>query len=119
MNNDSNMDNNFGLKIEDVVVGTGEEAKAGDTVAVHYTGTLADGTKFDSSRDRGQPIVFRLGVGQVIPGWDQGLEGMKVGGRRKLTIPPNLAYGSQDYGPIPGNSTLHFDVELMGVQYPE
>lgn len=104
------------LKIEDVKPGTGREAKAGDMVTVHYVGTFSDGRKFDSSRDRGEPLTFELGAGKVIAGWDQGVAGMKVGGTRKLTIPPNLGYGYEDYGPIPGNSMLFFDVELLGVE---
>lgn len=104
-----------GLKIEDVVVGTGEEAVNGMLVAVNYLGTFTNGVKFDSSYDRGEPIQFVLGSGYVIPGWEQGILGMKVGGKRKLTIPPELAYGSTAKGPIPPNSTLLFDVELVGV----
>jgi FKBP-type peptidyl-prolyl cis-trans isomerase len=106
-----------GLKYTDVKVGEGEEAKAGQVVSVHYTGRLTDGTKFDSSLDRNQPFSFKLGAGQVIQGWDQGVAGMKVGGKRKLTIPPGLGYGSQSVGGvIPPNSTLVFDVELLGVK---
>ncbi len=106
-----------GLIIEERQVGTGAEAKAGQTVAVNYIGTLENGTKFDSSYDRGQPIVFTLGVGQVIKGWDQGIAGMKVGGKRRLVIPSALAYGNQAVGGvIPANSTLIFEVELMGIQ---
>ncbi|MFT3708867.1 MAG: FKBP-type peptidyl-prolyl cis-trans isomerase [Archangium sp.] len=104
------------LQIEDLQVGTGPEAKAGHEVAVHYTGTLTNGSKFDSSRDRGTPFEFELGAGMVIKGWDQGVAGMKVGGRRKLTIPPELGYGAGGYPPvIPPNSTLIFDVELISV----
>ncbi len=104
------------LKKEDVVVGTGAEAKSGDLLSVHYTGTLTDGTKFDSSVDRGQPFEFRVGTGQVIQGWDLGLVGMKVGGKRKLTIPPELAYGPAGAAPLIGpNATLMFDVELLAV----
>ena len=106
-----------GLYIQDLTTGTGAEAASGKQVSVHYTGTLADGRKFDSSRDRGQPIDFKLGVGQVIQGWDEGVAGMKVGGRRKLVIPPELGYGARGAGGvIPPNATLVFDVELMGVR---
>lgn len=105
------------LLIEDEVVGTGDEAQAGDTVHVHYTGTLTDGTKFDSSLDRGQPFEFTLGVGQVIEGWDKGVVGMKVGGKRKLTIPSDMAYGDSGIpGAIPGGATLIFEVELLKVK---
>lgn len=104
------------LQIEDLKVGTGAEAKAGQNVSVHYVGTLTNGSKFDSSRDRGSPFEFRLGAGQVIKGWDQGVAGMKVGGLRKLTIPPDMGYGARGFPPvIPGNSTLVFEVELLGV----
>lgn len=105
-----------GLQYEDLVVGSGPAAQAGDTVSVHYTGWLEDGTKFDSSVDRGEPFPFTLGTGGVIPGWDEGVAGMQVGGKRKLIIPPDLGYGAQDYGPIPGNSTLIFDVELLEIK---
>ena len=107
-----------GLVIDEVKPGEGAVATKGKTVSVHYTGRLTDGTKFDSSYDRGQPIDFPLGGGVVIKGWDQGIEGMKVGGKRKLTIPPDLAYGARGTpgGPIPPNATLVFDVELVGVR---
>jgi FKBP-type peptidyl-prolyl cis-trans isomerase len=105
------------LKIEDLNVGTGAEAVAGKTVNVHYTGWLTNGTKFDSSVDRGQPFSFSLGAGQVIQGWDKGVAGMKVGGKRKLTIPPELGYGARGAGRvIPPNATLVFEVELLGVR---
>jgi FKBP-type peptidyl-prolyl cis-trans isomerase len=105
------------LVIEDIKVGTGEEAKAGQTVSVHYVGTLTNGAKFDASRDRGRPFEFALGRGKVIQGWDQGVAGMKVGGVRKLTIPPHLGYGAQGAGGvIPPNATLLFEVELLGVR---
>ncbi|MGF1676493.1 MAG: FKBP-type peptidyl-prolyl cis-trans isomerase [Rivularia sp. (in: cyanobacteria)] len=105
-----------GLKYEVLEEGTGATPKSGQTVSVHYTGTLEDGTKFDSSRDRGQPFQFQIGQGQVIKGWDEGLSTMKVGDRRKLTIPPELGYGSRGAGGvIPPNATLIFDVELLGV----
>lgn len=104
------------LKIEILKEGSGQEAKTGDKIVVHYTGTFSDGTKFDSSLDRGQPFVFTLGVGQVIKGWDQGVLGMKVGEKRKLTIPPDLGYGATGVGPIPPNATLIFEVELMGIE---
>ncbi len=106
-----------GLQYQDLVVGTGAEAMAGKSVTVHYTGTLQDGTKFDSSVDRNQSFSFTLGAGQVIPGWDEGVAGMKVGGKRKLVVPPNLAYGAQGYPPvIPANATLTFDIELLEVK---
>jgi FKBP-type peptidyl-prolyl cis-trans isomerase FkpA len=104
------------LAIEDLKVGTGKEAAAPSSVTVHYVGTLTDGKKFDSSRDRGQGFSFKLGAGQVIKGWDQGVAGMKVGGLRKLTIPPHLAYGERGFpGAIPPSSTLIFEVELLSV----
>ncbi|MBY0294359.1 FKBP-type peptidyl-prolyl cis-trans isomerase [Patescibacteria group bacterium] len=101
--------------VQDELIGNGEEAQAGDFVTVDYTGKLQNGTVFDSSIGK-QPIQFTLGTGRVIPGWDQGLQGMKVGGKRLLIIPPSLAYGPNDYGPIPGGSTLIFEVTLVGVQ---
>ena len=105
------------LQIEDLVVGEGAEAVPDATVSVHYTGTLLNGTKFDSSLDRGTPFQFVLGTGQVIQGWDQGVAGMKVGGKRKLTIPSKLGYGARGVpGAIPPNSTLVFEVELLEVQ---
>jgi FKBP-type peptidyl-prolyl cis-trans isomerase len=105
------------LVIEDVTVGTGAEAAPGRVVRVHYTGTLMEGTKFDSSRDRNDPFEFTLGQGEVIPGWDEGVKGMKVGGTRKLTIPARMAYGSRSPGAgIPPNAALKFDVELLDVK---
>ncbi len=105
------------LIIEDLTVGDGATATAGQSVLVHYTGWLTDGTKFDSSVDRGEPFEFNLGRGQVIPGWDQGVAGMQIGGKRKLTIPPELGYGSRGAGGvIPPNATLVFDVELLAVR---
>lgn len=101
------------LKIEDIEEGTGPEVKSGDTVSIHYTGTLTDGTKFDSSVDRGTPFETKIGVGDVIEGWDKGVVGMKVGGKRKLIIPPSMGYGEQGMGTIPPNSTLIFEVELL------
>ena len=102
--------------MEDLVVGTGDEAKKGKMVSVHYTGWLTDGKKFDSSKDRGQPFGFPLGAGHVIAGWDQGVVGMKVGGKRKLTIPPELAYGDAGQPPvIPPKATLLFDIELLSI----
>jgi FKBP-type peptidyl-prolyl cis-trans isomerase len=104
------------LVIEDLRVGNGAEATAGQTVSVHYTGTLTDGKKFDSSHDRGQPFKFKLGAGQVIKGWDQGVAGMKIGGVRKLTIPPHLGYGARGAGGVIGpNATLLFEVELLAL----
>jgi len=104
------------LLVEDLALGSGKEAKQGHRVVVHYTGWLVDGTKFDSSVDRGDPFVFNLGAGQVIKGWDQGVAGMKEGGKRKLTIPPEMGYGNRNVGPIPANSTLIFQVELLAVR---
>ena len=106
-----------GLQYEDTLVGDGDEARAGHTVSVHYTGWLVDGTKFDSSKDRDQAFSFQLGAGRVIKGWDEGVAGMKVGGTRKLTIPPELGYGARGAGGvIPPNATLVFEVELLAVQ---
>ena len=106
-----------GLIIEELKVGTGAEAAAGQYVSVHYTGWLTDGTKFDSSKDRGDPFEFPLGAGHVIRGWDEGVQGMKVGGSRKLTIPSDLGYGPRGAGGvIPPNATLVFEVELLGTE---
>jgi len=111
-----NIQNTNELQMEDVTVGTGTEAVAGKTVTVNYVGMLTNGTQFDSSYSHGQPFSFALGAGQVIQGWDQGVAGMKVGGKRILVIPPSLGYGAQAVGPIPANSTLVFQVELLGVK---
>ena len=105
-----------GLKYVDVKVGDGGLAESGMSIQVHYTGWLLNGTKFDSSLDHGQPFTFKLGAGEVIRGWDEGVKGMRVGGKRKLTIPPDLGYGAQANGAIPANSTLVFDVELLAVR---
>lgn len=105
-----------GLELKDTVEGTGTEAKAGQFVTVHYTGTLMDGKKFDSSLDRGEPFRFKLGAGQVIQGWEKGVAGMKEGGKRTLIIPPKMGYGDRGAPPvIPPNATLKFDVELLSV----
>ena len=105
-----------GLIIEDLVVGEGAEAAAGQHVTVHYTGWLTDGRKFDSSKDRNDPFAFALGARHVIAGWDEGVQGMKIGGTRKLTIPPDLGYGARGAGGvIPPNATLVFEVELLGL----
>jgi FKBP-type peptidyl-prolyl cis-trans isomerase len=106
------------LQIEDIVLGNGASPTLGKIVVVHYTGWLTNGRKFDSSVDRNEPFEFRIGVGQVIQGWDQGVMTMKIGGKRKLTIPPELAYGSEDIGDglIPPNSTLIFEVELLDLK---
>ncbi|GAC1585041.1 MAG: FKBP-type peptidyl-prolyl cis-trans isomerase [Candidatus Velthaea sp.] len=106
-----------GLKYTDEVVGTGAQPKAGQHVRVHYTGTFPDGKKFDSSRDRNEPFVFTLGKGEVIKGWDEGVATMRVGGKRKLIVPPALGYGERGAGGvIPPGATLHFDVELLGIE---
>ena len=106
-----------GLKYVELKEGTGDEAKAGQTVEVHYTGWVKDGTKFDSSKDRNKPFEFKLGAGKVIKGWDEGVVGMKVGGTRKLIIPPELGYGKRGYpGAIPPDAELTFEVELLGAK---
>ena len=108
---------NNGLVIEDIKIGDGQEVEKFNIVTVNYTGLLEDGTKFDSSLNPGRtPSRFTVGAGQVIKGWDEGLMGMKVGGKRKLTIPPELGYGSRDNGPIPANSTLIFEIDLLGIE---
>lgn len=104
------------LVIDDVVIGTGEEVTEGDTVFVHYVGTLTNGQEFDNSRNNGQPFSFKVGAGRVISGWDEGVLGMKAGGQRILVIPPELAYGERAVGPIPTNSTLIFAIELLSIQ---
>lgn len=112
-----NAENPQGFEKEDLTVGDGAGAKSGDVVTVHYTGTLTDGTKFDSSFDRGEPFKFKVGSGAVIKGWDLGIPGMKVGGSRKLTIPAELAYGEDSPSPlIPANSTLVFEVQLLAIE---
>lgn len=106
-----------GLQYQDTLVGSGATAKPGDTVSVHYTGTLTDGTKFDSSLDRNQPFEFTIGAGRVIAGWEEGLVGMNVGGKRKLVIPPALGYGAAGAGGvIPPNATLFFEIELLAIK---
>ena len=112
----SEMMTDSGLKYDDTVLGQGGVANAGQTVSVHYTGWLTDGKKFDSSKDRDEPFEFKLGAGQVIRGWDEGVQGMRIGGTRKLTIPPQLGYGARGAGGvIPPNATLVFEVELLGI----
>ena len=106
-----------GLAVEDVKIGDGQEVEKFNIVTVNYTGLLEDGTKFDSSLNPGRsPFRFTVGAGQVIKGWDEGLMGMKIGGKRKLTIPPELGYGSRDNGPIPANSILIFEIDLLGIE---
>lgn len=107
-----------GVQAEDIVVGQGDIASAGDTVTVNYVGTLPNGQVFDSTKDRNEPFTFTLGIGQVIRGWDEGVAGMRVGGTRRLVIAPDYGYGSNAVGPIPANSTLIFEVELLGVEKP-
>lgn len=104
------------LQITDEKIGTGSAVKKGDTIEINYVGTLADGTKFDASADHGGPFTTQIGVGQVIKGWDEGVIGMKIGGKRKLIIPPSLGYGSQAMGSIPPNSTLIFEVQLVTIK---
>ena len=104
------------MVIDDVKVGSGDEVKAGDTVSVHYAGTLKGGKEFDNSKKRGAPFEFTVGEGRVIKGWEEGLIGMKVGGERILVIPPEKAYGEQGIGPIPGNATLVFSIELLEIK---
>lgn len=117
MSADNEVTTGSGLRYVDLQEGQGAEAKSGQTVSVHYTGWLENGTKFDSSHDRNSPFSFRLGAGQVIRGWDEGVAGMKIGGKRKLIIPPDLGYGARGAGGvIPGNATLIFEVELLGAR---
>lgn len=104
------------FKIDDIKKGEGQEVTGGDYITIHYLGTLENGQKFDSSYDREEPFKTRIGVGEVIEGWDMGVMGMKVGGKRKLTIPPQLAYGERGVGSIPPNSTLIFEVELLSIE---
>jgi peptidylprolyl isomerase len=113
-----NIMTNDELIITDLEIGSGPEVKAGDTISIHYHGTLQDGTVFDSSVQRGTPFETTIGVGQVIVGWDEGVPGMKVGGKRQLIIPPSKAYGNRTMGDIPANSTLIFDVELLDILSP-
>ncbi len=117
MQNQNNQEQDNELKIEDLEIGEGDKVETGDTVVVHYKGTLEDDTVFDSSYERGEPFVFTVGEGRVIQGWEQGLLGMKVGGKRVLTIPPELAYGPSGVGGvIPPNATLNFEIELLEIQ---
>lgn len=111
---DMTMEEHF--KIEDITIGDGDEVSLGDTVSVHYVGTLSNGLEFDSSKKRDTPLEFTVGAGQVIPGWEQGLLGMRVGGERTLVIPPELAYGDRGIGPIPGGATLLFTIELLEIK---
>jgi FKBP-type peptidyl-prolyl cis-trans isomerase len=104
------------MVIDDIVLGTGEEVTSGDTVVVHYVGTLQDGTEFDNSNKRGEPFEFTVGEGRVIKGWEEGLVGMKVGGQRILVIPPDMGYGKNGIGPIPGNATLVFSINLLEIK---
>ncbi|MFH1455258.1 MAG: FKBP-type peptidyl-prolyl cis-trans isomerase [bacterium] len=113
---DTTMQQEPQVQSKDILVGTGDIAVAGKEVTVNYTGVFADGKKFDSSLDRGVPFTFTLGTGLVIKGWDIGVEGMKVGGKRIIVVPPQLGYGDKDYNSIPGNSTLIFEIELLGVK---
>ena len=117
--NQTNEVSKSGVEVKEILVGTGEIAQAGDLLTVHYVGELTNGKVFDSSRDTNTPIDFTLGMGQVIRGWDEGLKGMRVGSKRVLTIYPDYAYGSRGYGPIPPNSTLVFEVELLDVKRPQ
>lgn len=114
----NSQESQVGVKVEDVTLGTGPLAEPGDALTVNYVGNLKDGKVFDSSVDRGVPFTFTLGVGQVISGWDEGVAGMRAGGKRVLTIPPEYAYGEQGVGPIPPNSTLIFEIELLKVEKP-
>jgi FKBP-type peptidyl-prolyl cis-trans isomerase len=117
VNLESMIETPSGLRYQDILVGDGVEASAGNAVSVHYTGWLPDGTKFDSSVDRGEPFLFVLGAQEVIAGWDEGVAGMRVGSKRKLVVPADLGYGRNGAPPvIPGNATLVFDVELLEVQ---
>lgn len=105
-----------GLEVSDIVLGTGKEVRSGDAVSVHYVGSFLSGKQFDSSYERGEPLTFKVGSGQLIKGFDRGVVGMQVGGKRKLTIPPELGYGKQVIGEIPANSTIVFEVELVGIE---